>query len=55
MGKPTPDAFSILLIPETTSGNRFSINEYSFLGKTPFWKDSSIFANGFIKNTTFRP
>ena len=36
IGKSTPEAFSILVIPETTIGNRLTINEYSFFGKTPF-------------------
>jgi hypothetical protein len=36
IGKLTPDADSILLIPEITIGNRFIISEYSFSGKIPF-------------------
>ena len=36
IGNSTPEAFSILVIPETTIGNRLTINEYSFFGKTPF-------------------
>ena len=36
MGKLTPDAFSILEIPETTNGNRLTIKEYSFFGMIPF-------------------
>ena len=35
-GKSTPEAFSILVIPETTIGNRLTIREYSFSGKIPF-------------------
>jgi hypothetical protein len=36
IGKSTPEAFSILVIPETTLGNRLTIKEYSFFGKIPF-------------------
>jgi len=35
IGKFTPEAVSILLIPEITIGNRFVISEYSFFGKIP--------------------
>ena len=35
IGKSTPEAFFILVIPETTIGNRLTINEYSFFGKIP--------------------
>ena len=47
IGKSTPEAFSILVIPETTIGNRLTINEYSFFGKTPFWNASLTFSKGF--------
>jgi len=36
IGKLTPDAFSILDIPEITIGNRLTIKEYSFSGRMPF-------------------
>ena len=32
-GKSTPEAFSILEMPETTFENRLTIKEYSFLAK----------------------
>ena len=47
IGKLTPEAFSILVIPETTIGNRLTINEYSFFGKTPFSNAFLTFSNGF--------
>ena len=36
IGKSTPEAFSILVIPETTILNRSTTKEYSFSGKIPF-------------------
>ena len=36
IGKLTPEAFSILVMPETTIGNRLTIKEYSFSCKIPF-------------------
>ena len=47
IGKLTPEAFSILEIPETTIWNRLTIKEYYFSGKTPFWNASLTFSNGF--------
>ena len=49
IGKLTPDAFSILLIPEITIGKRLRINEYSFFGKIPFLYASFTFNKGSIK------
>ena len=46
-GKSTPEAFSILVIPETTIGNRLTIKEYSFSDKTSFWNASLTFSKGF--------
>lgn len=47
IGKSTPEAFSILVIPETTLGNRLTIKEYSFFGKIPLWNASLTFSKGF--------
>lgn len=47
IGKFTPDAVSILLIPEITIGNRFAISEYSFFGKIPSLYACLTFSNGF--------
>ena len=47
IGKSTPEAFSILEIPETTIGNRLTIKEYSFSGKIPFRNASLTFSKGF--------
>jgi hypothetical protein len=61
IGKLTPDAFSILLIPEITIGKRLRINEYFSLGKIPLLYASFTFnkvlilfciVNG-IKNVIF--
>ena len=49
IGKLTPDAFSILLIPEITIGKRLRINEYSFFGKIPLLYASFTFNNGSMK------
>ena len=47
IGKLTPEAFSILVIPESTIGNRLTINEYSFFGKTLFSNAFLTFSKGF--------
>ena len=47
IGKSTPEAFSILEMPETTFGNRLIIKEYSFFGKMLFWSAFLTFSNGF--------
>jgi hypothetical protein len=49
IGKLTPDAFSILLIPEITIGKRLRINEYFSLGKIPLLYASFTFNKGSIK------
>ena len=49
IGKLTPDAFSILLIPEITIGKRLRINEYFSLGKIPLLYASFTFSKGSIK------